>query len=133
MKSLAFIFIASLVFIACKKNDSDDTAGRQLDASYFGTFTRTGMETAFVNLTFANNTFNGTSDHTKYPAICHGSFDLDEHNIYFVDSCSWTADFDWTLILNGVYNISFPSDQEVRIWRTIGNVTDEYLLRKLAR
>jgi hypothetical protein len=132
MKALALIIIASLLLAACEKNKDQENAV-QLNGSYFGTFSRTGMDTANVMFQFQENTFQGSSNKIKYPALCHGSFDLDQRSIYVVDSCSWTADFDWTLILNGSYNISFANDLEVRIWRTNGNVTDEYLLRKIVR
>ena len=132
MKAFALILISCFVFAGCEKSKDQETPV-QLDGAWFGTFSRTGMDTANVMFQFQDNTFQGSSSKTKYPAICHGSFDIDQHSIYLIDSCTWTADFDWTLILNGTYNFSQTSDLEVRIWRTNGNVTDEYILRKIVR
>ncbi|HEX2628716.1 MAG TPA: hypothetical protein VHM26_06890, partial [Chitinophagaceae bacterium] len=97
-----------------------------------GTFTRTGMDTASVNILFDGTNFSGSSDRVNYPAICHGSFDLNDNLIRFNDSCAWTANFDWSLILSGQYNISY-NDRGVRIWKTNGTVTDEYLLNRVVR
>lgn len=131
MKLLAFIILASISLPACEKNKDSDTI--VLDGAYSGTFSRTGMATSNVLLHFSNSSFDGTSDTGKYPAICHGSFETDEHNISFADACTWTADFDWTLILNGNYSIDLTSDDLIRIRRSNGSVTDEYLLRKVTR
>ena len=97
-----------------------------------GLFTRTGMDTSRVSIFFDQNRFEGQSTQVNYPAICRGTFELDENTVTFVDSCAWTANFDWSLILSGTYNINF-SDGTVRIWKTNGAVTDEYLLRQPTR
>ena len=132
MRFLVPIIVLSLLVAACKK-DSDDSLPSDFDGMYSGTFHRTGMDTTDVTLTFSQNSFEGQSSRAKYPAICHGSFDVEEDFISFVDSCSWTADFDWSLILNGSYSLSFKPDNTIRIWRTNCTITDEYLLRKRSR
>lgn len=123
----------TLMLVACDKNDSPDPGTGELSGTFMGTFSRTGMDTSGVTLEFNENSFQGQTIQPRYPAICRGSFVLHESTITFTDSCVWTADFDWTLILNGNYNISFTADETIRIWRTNGTVTDEYLLRKLTR
>lgn len=128
---LALTLLVVILIAACKKDNTDIPA--DFDGMYSGTFHRTGMDTADVTLTFSENTFQGQSSREKYPAICHGSFDAEQGLISFVDSCTWTADFDWSLILNGAYTLSFRSDESIRIWRTNGTVTDEYILRKRSR
>jgi hypothetical protein len=131
MRLFVSIMAFSLLFAACQKDNDKDAA--DLGGLYSGTFNRTGMDTSTVSLDFSGHRFDGTSDQEKYPAICHGSFEADENMIVFTDSCTWTADFDWSLILNGTYNLSFQNDNTIRIWRTNGIVTDEYLLRKVVR
>ena len=131
MRLLVPILAFTLILVACQK-DNDEVIGN-FDGLYSGTFQRTGMDTTDVSIEFFQNTFRGESSRDKYPAICRGSFDLDNNSINLVDSCTWTADFDWSLILNGSYNISFRQDNTLRIWRSNGTVTDEYILRKRER
>jgi hypothetical protein len=129
---LAWLGMAVLL-VACDKSEDTPPGMGEFSGTFVGTFSRTGMDTAAVTIEFGDNKFSGQSVQSKYPAICRGSFALHENTITFTDSCVWTADFDWTLILNGNYNISFPAENDVRIWRTSGAVTDEYLVRKLTR
>lgn len=135
MRRIASIIILATLWLSCKKEESNESGTpRQINGVYAGTFVRTGMDTASVMLTFQHNTFQGESDTDKYPAICHGSFTTGSNSIVLVDSCAWTANFDWSLILNGTYNIAFQdNDNAIRIWRTNGAVTDEYMLRRVVR
>ena len=122
------------MLVSCDKNsDTDNPVDKNLIGSYMGTFHRTGMDTVGLILSFSENNFEGSSTRPKYPAICRGSFQLNTTTVTFTDSCVWTADFDWTLILNGNYNIDFNSDGSIRIWRTYGSVSDEYLIRRPIR
>jgi hypothetical protein len=121
---------ALIVLFACKKSDDDNMP--LPDGMYIGTFHRTGMDTASISLTLDGNNFNGQSDLIKYPAICHGSYEIYDNTIRFTDSCSWTANFDWTLILNGPYSLT-RDNNELRFSRTNGNVSDEFILRRAQR
>lgn len=133
MKYLLTIALFSTLWLSCQKNDDNDSPDK-LTGTYSGTFNRTGFaDSSKVKISLGDNQFTGQSSIAKYPAICRGSYDLSDQTISFVDSCAWTADFDWTLILNGTYNISFVDDNSIRIWRTNGAVTDEYLLSKMFR
>jgi len=124
--------IALTALLACNKHDDDSENLILPEGMYIGTFHRTGMDTASVTFTLDGNKYNGQSDINKYPAICHGSYELYENTIHFTDSCSWTANFDWTLILNGPYSLT-RDNNELRFSRTSGNITDEYVLRKTPR
>jgi hypothetical protein len=133
MKYLLAITFLSTLWLSCQKNNDDDSSDK-LAGSYSGTFNRTGFgDSSKVRISLGDNQFTGQSDTEKYPAICRGSYEFNDQTISFVDSCAWTADFDWTLILNGTYNISFVDDNSIRIWRTNGAVTDEYLLSRMFR
>lgn len=128
MKAIMCVLMCALiVFSSC---DKANTESNGLYGVYKGYFSRTGNDTSLVDLEFTGGNFSGSSNRNKYPAICRGSFDIEENRISFHDSCAWTADFDWSLILNGDYNISFNQEGTVRIWRTTNAGTDEYLLRK---
>lgn len=126
------LFATLLVACAKEKSHEEGEAPIGFDGRYVGVFSRTGIDTVSVTLNFQGDNFDGQSDREKYPAICHGSFTKDISSIVFSDSCAWTADFDWTLILNGSYSLA-STDSTLRIWRTSGAVTDEYLLSRLTR
>ncbi len=129
MRYFLFAIIMALGLVACEKSASDDQV---LSGRYLGIFSRTGMDTSQVSLFFDLNHFEGFSSNNYYPAICAGNFELSAGQISFADTCAWTANFDWSLILSGDYNIQF-TDGIVRIWKTSGGITDEYLLRQPTR
>ena len=121
--------VTLLIFVSCEKSESSNYS---LSGNYMGFFSRTGMDTANVSIYFDQDRFQGNIDTPNYPAICAGRFELDNNTISFADSCTWPANFDWSLILSGTYNINV-NDGLVRIWKTNGTVTDEYLLRQPVR
>lgn len=125
------LFSLSLLF-ACKKDDDDDNNLALPEGMYIGTFSRTGMDSASVSLTLSGNQFNGQSDMDKYPAICHGSYLINDQTISFSDSCAWTANFDWSLILNGSYSLS-RNNNTLKFSRTNGNIHDEYIFHRIVR
>ena len=128
MKKILWVAGLLIILYSCDKTETQP----YLDGRYIGIFHRTGMDTALINILFDGSRFEGSSNRQNYPAICSGSFRLEENSIFFTDSCMWTANFDWSLILAGSYNIN-TSDGTVRIWKTNGTVTDEYLLRQPTR
>ena len=129
MKMIGCLLLIAGLLSACEKAES---VSENLEGKYVGLFSRTGMDTSQVILNFHVDQFEGQTNMARYPAICKGEFELDEETITFNDSCAWTADFDWSLILSGTYNISFTQGI-VRIWKSNGAVTDEYILRQPAR
>jgi hypothetical protein len=133
MKQLvAALLIASLLF-SCKKNESDNPV-YELLGRYRGTFNRTGVDTSQVSIYFKDNhTFEGTGGPVNYPAVCSGSFLQNGNSLAVNDTCAWTANFDWSLIFDGNYNLSFTSENAVRIWRSNGTLTDEYILNRITR
>lgn len=133
MKHLLGLLSFVLLFSACQKNNNTEQAF-DIHGRYKGSFTRTGMDTAQVNILFNNdNTFEGTSDKVQYPALCSGNFTWNGNSLVVNDTCTWIANFDWTLIFDGNYNISFTSQSSIRIWKTDGAITDEYLLTRFTR
>lgn len=85
-----------IVAISCKKEETQIQTN--LNGTYIGIFERKG-ESANVELTFKDGSFNGKSEKANFPAICNGTYTISGNNITFTDSCFWTANFDWTLIL----------------------------------
>lgn len=122
--------VASLLILS----SCDKTAGESISlyGNYVGYFNRTGMDTAQVSVNFSGNRFEGQSNKSNYPALCRGSFSFGNNSIDFIDSCTWTANFDWSLILSGHYNITVMPGT-VRIWKTQGAITDEFILRQPTR
>jgi hypothetical protein len=137
MRQIVSLLALVLMFAACEKDKNNDTAAPEnnLYGRFGGTFYRTGSpDSAEVSILFkTDNTFEGSGNASRYPAICGGSFQQDGSVLTVNDTCTWTADFDWTLIFDGTYNINFTSENSVRIWRTNGTITDEYLLNRFIR
>jgi len=127
---ISFLFLLS----ACRKESKQDNNSGELHGRYAGTFVRTGMDTARVEFFFKDDkSFEGASDRLNYPAICSGTFENSAMSLEVNDTCTWTANFDWTLIFDGNYSISFGENNSVRIWRSNGNSTDEYRLTRYTR
>jgi hypothetical protein len=120
-------FLVGLV--ACTKNKSDNFT----EGDYTGTFQRITLSgsgpVSHVTLHLKNNSFSGTSDNARYPGICVGSWSLGERTLHFADGCAWTADFDWTLILDGDFTYEAHGNQ-LKLWRTFQGHTDVYELTR---
>src|SRR5687767_11028036 len=109
MKTLLFFSTIILtISIACNKNSNDViNSQNMISGSYGGTFQRSGGDTSRVKLSFSSDgRYDGESVLPRYPAICGGTYAINGSSITFNDTCNWTADFDWTLILDGSYNYS---------------------------
>ena len=122
----AFSFLL-LVIGGCQKS----TPLPELDGTYTGTFQREpGGQIAQVSLLFSGKEYSGTSQIRKYPALCTGTYEVTSDNkIKFTNDCIWTAEFDWTLILSGEYNLRVKGDT-VEMVRQRGTERDIYRLRK---
>ena len=125
------LLLSCITLLSCQKDDKENGTFH-LEGTYAGTFHRTGMDSVTVQINFENKKFKGFSERTHYPSICGGSFSLDGASIVFSDSCTWTADFDWTLILDGRYSFNVSGDQLI-ITKTNNALTDEYILRRIVR
>ncbi len=123
----------ALSIMACNKDSNAADPDELTPGVYSGVFSRTGMDTAQVKLYVQGNVFRGETSIPNYPAICAGTYTLDRSTLTFSDTCMRTANFDWTLILDGSWNYTLGDDEFIRIWRTNNGVTDEYLLRRLVR
>lgn len=82
------------------------------DGTYTGTFQRIPDERmANITITIAKDSFSGTSDMYRFPLIAKGSVKWnDKSTATFNASGYFTADFDWTLILNGDYTMQTYED-----------------------
>jgi len=118
----------SIMLLSCE--DDQQTI---LDGTYEGYFHRSSDRADYdlsqVVLTFENGLFTGMSDGSKYPAIGRGSYSISGQKIVFTDSSLWTADFDWSYILSGEFNLSGLPD-ELILTRTYSEEYDTYQLTK---
>jgi hypothetical protein len=131
--AILLIFITS---IGCENlHDGIDSIP---DGVYTGTFQRQpafgGGDTAQVTIIFSSNNYSGVSDKPKYPALCDGTYSIEKQKIKFMNTCIWTAEFDWSLILSGEYDFSLNGKQLI-ITRSYLDAstdtwTDKYILTK---
>ncbi|MBX2963166.1 MAG: hypothetical protein KF687_11690 [Cyclobacteriaceae bacterium] len=100
------------------------------DGVYTGTFLRDAVwldnePVANITITFSSNKWSGTSDIIKYPALCNGSYSMQEDKVVFQNNCAWTAEFDWSLILSGEYEIKSISDSYIEFHRDYRSSTSD--------
>jgi hypothetical protein len=134
MKRLSvLLLIAGMALVSCRKDNRND---EYLTGTYKGTFQRFGpaVDGQLVNVTlkFDGNTFSGESEAQYYPAICSGKFTVAGNKANFENTCVWPAHFDWTLILNGEYEI-IVNGNNLEIIRSYNGVVfyqDHYKLIK---
>ncbi|KYP12988.1 hypothetical protein, partial [Flavihumibacter sp. CACIAM 22H1] len=105
-----------------------------LEGAYSGTFKRYHdpvNKTAAIRLVFEKNTWTGTSNLPHYPALHKGNYRITESSSFYVENTAgWTADFDWTLILDGNYILHQVGDSLV-FTKSYGNGNvDVYKLKK---
>lgn len=93
------IFLLTLVITIFGCNKDDVNVETSIEGNYIGVFERDG-NTSNVELTFNNGTWTGESEAEKFPALCNGTYSTSADSIAIENACVWTADFDWTLILN---------------------------------
>lgn len=105
-----------------------------LEGLFSGTFERTDKGTSLgvaeVTLAFEGDRFGGSGGPNRYPTICQGTFTLSRNSITFNNTCFFTADFDWSLILSGTYQIS-QEGEELVFRRSMGDLIDTYRLRRV--
>jgi hypothetical protein len=127
---LSFILLAVVSANSCKKANEPVA---NLNGTYKGTFQRKvsgAGDAANVTLNFSADKWNGQSQTAKYPALSEGTFSIKGDSISFKNESMWTAEFDWSLILNGGYQLK-SSGKNLVISKTYsnGNV-DVYTLAK---
>jgi hypothetical protein len=124
--NLLFFLISLTALISCSE---DDTIYSNIEGYYVGTFQR-GENTSNVELLLTNNEFSGgvtgTEGFYKFPAICRGTYSVKSKEIVFSNTCFWTAEFDWTLILTGNWIFTFKNNT-LTLKNSIGDI---YRLKK---
>jgi hypothetical protein len=107
MKPILLAFCC-LFLISCEAGLFGD--GVLTDGTYVGVFTRMDPVAKYqpsnVTITITGDRFEGSSSIHNYPAICEGTFAADGRAVKFVNDCVFTADFDWTYILSGTFQVA---------------------------
>ena len=132
MKAKLSLYLFLLVAItSCKEDIVKETS--EIEGTFTGTFIRSSPNARYapseVTLTFSDGEFQGDSETVKYPAICNGTFLIEGENITFSNSCPWTAEFDWTLILSGEFTYEWRGEELV-IEKRNGDLHDYYFLTR---
>lgn len=137
MKTIQPTLLIGIIFTAVLSCTDQDTATVTMikPGTYKGQFIRFNSNmnspnyNVFANVTlhFDGNQFSGTSEKTLYPAICKGRFSLTGQEIYFENLCAATLNFDWSLMLNGKYQVKMTGNT-LSIRRQTGENLDSYSL-----
>ncbi len=110
MKKAWLPVILVLLLCSCQ----DDNAMLSRDGVYEGYFYQTTPQarnkSSMVTLELSGGKFAGLSSENQYPAICTGSYTTKSKMIEFSNECVFTADFDWSLVLDGTYEIALDQD-----------------------
>ncbi|MCH7401571.1 hypothetical protein ACFOUP_14075 [Belliella kenyensis] len=124
-----FLLCTMAFMVSC--NQLDNLVVENLNGKFEGTFERvesgTSLGLSEVSLEFEGNTYSGSHKEPRYPVICNGSYNIENSKITFSNNCFFTADFDWSLILNGEFD-AVLSGQKLILTRSSGNFVDTYKL-----
>ena len=139
MRAILLFALFLTCLAGCKKETQNYT--RVPDGIYIGTFQREPVwaekDSANITITFSSNTWTGYSDKMNYPALCKGTYSIEDDIIIFENQCAWTAEFDWSLILSGKYVIK-SMGRTIEFYRDYRSATsdtyvDRYKIKKLGK
>jgi hypothetical protein len=137
MKNYFLLIGCLLGLLGCNKEEQRITT--ITEGTYTGSFQRelswAKSDTSIITLTFTSTNWSGTSDKFHYPALCNGTYTIEGDSVNFENSCVWTAEFDWSLILSGKYAITI-SGETIEFTREYRSSTaeiyrDRYRIRKV--
>ena len=131
MKGIWIVWVVLLAGLLACNNDEEAVI---VPGTYTGEFNRyspgSPLISSHVSITLDQNTFTGSSDAPKSPAICSGSYKLTGSEIEFSNHCPWTAEFDWTYILGGKFKVKVMNDEMILVRMYDNQVTDLYRLQR---
>lgn len=134
LKISLFSLLLAFGLCNCKKSENEIT--KIPEGNYIGTFQRIPVwsdgQISNISITFSSGKWSGQSDISKYPALCHGTYEVQNNKLIFQNECAWTAEFDWSLILSGEYQFTINGNSLIftRDYRNSTNDTyyDKYNL-----
>lgn len=122
------LFLCLIVLFSCKKDRQDLTNG-----TYKGTFKvsyTSGSNEGPVTLVISDGTYECSEDADHIPGGGSGTFTQEKKTIVFDDENVHTADFDWNLILNGIYGYTFDGKHLKLVNDRVTGAYYEYDLEK---
>ncbi len=130
MRTALILCVLWMALPACNEEEENI----QLDeSSLSGTFVRLSPDSEGVEspvlLNLSNGQYTGQADSLYYPAICEGTYSIEGRRITFTNECGWTANFDWTYILQGTYIVEENHNETVLIQEVGENIYNIYRLR----
>jgi len=122
MKTPVFLILLSAIlsFTACTKNKVTPLS-KKLDGSYTGAFTSSGPGSinTTANVIISGKTYQGSLN-TTFGVLSRGSYVVNNNQITFTDSIVHTANFNWGLLLNGVYTATTKGDSLILVKKGTG-------------
>lgn len=111
MRKFLGLSIACLILLAsCKREDMVKTIGGDYKGIYYRSYPNTpGVDYIHSNVTihFGDGRYSGTSDVSNFPLLCQGIVAQDASVLTITNTCMFTANLDWTYILDGQYQYSY--------------------------
>lgn len=124
--------VMCLLLVSCEGGVMGDVV--LTEGNYVGVFLRSDpvakYQPANVSVAIQGDRFEGSSSIRNYPAICEGTFRTDGASVDFKNDCLFTADFDWTLILSGIYRVSQERNTITLVKSYGGGRYDTYTLTR---
>ncbi|HEY0054071.1 MAG TPA: hypothetical protein VGB63_01835 [Pedobacter sp.] len=116
MKKSVILLLSVLIFTSCEKELGEEP--KLEDGTYAGKFILKNIDPAAntvdivvtTSITINGDNYSSTSGPNKTPAGGSGKFSVKYPIVNFADKNVWTADFDWNLILSGVYTYKISGD-----------------------
>lgn len=129
MKVFIGLIAVMLLFSRCDKIESGLNSP---EGKYFGIFSRPGIDTSKVLINFSAGSYESANVvQLDTHAICKGEFRQKGATIFFTDKCEGSHHHnDLSSVLDGSYHIDHFDDGTIRIWRSKGELVDEFLLKK---
>lgn len=104
MKKIIFLFLS--FFIGCGINDANISLE---EGNYSGTYTIIEADgqtsSGNINFLFNDNRYSVVPEKAYLPPSGAGIYEVKGNSINITDTAIHTAEFDWTLILNGKFEI----------------------------
>ena len=130
MRALYYIFSCILLSVLISSCTEEEITPNAIKGTYEGTFTQQSTnETARVSIELGSSSFTGSTNLRNFPAIGTGAFSIEGSQIQFTNASFWTADFDWTLILEGKFSYEVEDDKLI-LTKTEQGKTQTYVLTK---
>jgi hypothetical protein len=114
------------MLMACGKMNTYENS---FDGTYVGYYNRNNQDTIQVSLLFSENQYSGFREKKFCPYLGKGTFEQDELSISF-DNLTGSGESTSKPVLYGEYSYTLNEDGSIRIWKEVGEISDEYILRK---